>query len=121
MSEKQENSLWKAYRFPLILISSIALGCILGARMGKDALIFKPLGDIFLNAMFMVVVPLVFTTICSAVASMSSMKRLGKVMGSMVLIFAVTFIAGFAILSLYTHSFGFWHALGWFGYPATIH
>ena len=38
-----------------------------------------------------------------------------------VLIFAVTFIAGFAILSLYTHSFGFWHALGWFGYPATIH
>ena len=90
MSEKQENSLWKAYRFPLILISSIALGCILGARMGKDALIFKPLGDIFLNAMFMVVVPLVFTTICSAVASMSSMKRLGKVMGSMVLIFAVT-------------------------------
>ena len=38
-----------------------------------------------------------------------------------VLIFAVTFIAGFAILSLYTHSWGFWHALGWFGYPATIH
>ncbi len=38
-----------------------------------------------------------------------------------VLIFAVTFIAGFAILSLYTHAWGFWHALGWFGYPATVY
>ena len=38
-----------------------------------------------------------------------------------VLIFAVTFIAGFAILALYTHSWGFWHALGWFGYPPTVY
>ncbi len=38
-----------------------------------------------------------------------------------VLIFAVTFIAGFAVLALYTHSWGFWHALGWFGYPATVY
>ena len=38
-----------------------------------------------------------------------------------VLIFAVTFIAGFAILALYTHVWGFWHALGWFGYPATVY
>ena len=35
--------------------------------------------------------------------------------------FAIAFVAGYAILSIYTHSFGFWHALGWFGYPATIH
>jgi len=38
-----------------------------------------------------------------------------------VLIFGITFIAGYAILGIYTHSFEFWHALGWFGYPATIH
>ena len=38
-----------------------------------------------------------------------------------VLVFAITFISGFAILSLYTHSMGFWHALGWFGYPATVY
>lgn len=37
------------------------------------------------------------------------------------LIFGVTFVLGFAILVLYTQSWGFWHALGWFGYPATIH
>jgi hypothetical protein len=37
------------------------------------------------------------------------------------MIFAIMFVLGFAILALYTHSWGFWHALGWFGYPATIH
>ena len=38
-----------------------------------------------------------------------------------VLIFGITFIAGYTILGLYTHSLGFWHALGWFGYPATVY
>lgn len=38
-----------------------------------------------------------------------------------VLIYAIGFVAGYAILTIYTHSFGFWHALGWFGYPATVY
>lgn len=38
-----------------------------------------------------------------------------------VLIFGIAFIAGFAILASYTHAWGFWHALGWFGYPATVY
>ena len=38
-----------------------------------------------------------------------------------VLIFGISFIAGYAVLAFYTHSMGFWHALGWFGYPATVH
>lgn len=84
------KSVWKNYRFPLILISGIVVGCIVGWVMGERALVFKPLGDVFINAMFMVVVPLVFSTICSAVATMSSMERLGKVMGAMLLVFTIT-------------------------------
>lgn len=38
-----------------------------------------------------------------------------------VLLFGITFIVGYTILGLYTHSFGFWHALGWFGYPPTVY
>jgi uncharacterized membrane protein len=37
------------------------------------------------------------------------------------LIFGTTFVLGYAILALYTHSMGFWHALGWFGYPRTVY
>ncbi|MCQ4765735.1 cation:dicarboxylate symporter family transporter, partial [Cloacibacillus evryensis] len=56
----------------------------------KDALVLKPLGDLFINAMFMVVVPLGCTTRCSAGASMSAMERLGKVMRSLVVVFLIT-------------------------------
>lgn len=58
--------------------------------MGEKASIFKPFGDIFLNIMFTIVVPLVFVTISSAVSSIVDMKRLGKIIGNMLLVFMVT-------------------------------
>ncbi|WP_144462830.1 dicarboxylate/amino acid:cation symporter [Siminovitchia fortis] len=80
----------KAYRFPLILLSSIMIGSIIGLIFGEKAGIIRPLGDLFLNLLFMVVVPLVFFSISSAVANMDSMRRLGKIMGSMITIFVIT-------------------------------
>lgn len=101
---RKDSSLWEAYRFPIILLISIAFGCFLGTIMGEDALKLKPLGDLFINSMFMVVVPLVFTTICSAVAAMSSMERLGKVMKALFSVFIITGAIA-AILMLLTVTF----------------
>lgn len=84
------TGLLKNYGFPLILLISIAVGSTIGALMGKGALVFKPLGDVFINLMFMIVVPLVFCTITNAVAGMSSLKRLGKVLGTTISIFLIT-------------------------------
>lgn len=84
------TGLLKNYGFPLILLISIAVGSTIGALMGKEALVFKPLGDVFINLMFMIVVPLVFCTITNAVAGMSSLKRLGKVLGTTISIFLIT-------------------------------
>jgi len=94
------SSTLKNYAFPIILLVSIAIGSALGAFMGKDALIFKPLGDVFINLMFMIVVPLVFCTITNAVASMSSLKRLGKVLGTTIAIFIVTGVIAALIMLL---------------------
>ncbi|WP_404459091.1 dicarboxylate/amino acid:cation symporter [Oceanobacillus kapialis] len=80
----------KAYRFPLILLASIIIGSIIGLIFGKEATVIKPLGDLFINLLFMIVIPLVFFTISSAIANMDSMKRLGKIMGSMMTVFIVT-------------------------------
>src|SRR5690625_3025112 len=80
----------KAYRFPIILLISIIIGSGIGLIFGEKANIIKPLGDIFINLLFMVVIPLVFFSISSAIANMDSMKRLGKIMGSMMTIFIVT-------------------------------
>ena len=74
----------KNYRFQIILLASIILGAIIGLTMGEKAQVFKPLGDIFLNLLFTIVVPLIFFTIASSIANMGGAKRLGKIMSRMV-------------------------------------
>lgn len=83
-------SLWKSYRFPIILLISIVVGSLIGIIWGKDAMVLQPLGQIFLNLMFTIVVPLVFFTISSAVGGMLNMRRLGKILGALVGVFAAT-------------------------------
>lgn len=57
------------------------------------------MGQIFLNLMFTIVVPLVFVSIASAVGSMANMKRLGKILGSTIFSFLATgAIAGVCVL-----------------------
>lgn len=82
----------KTYRFPLILLSSILIGGFIGYFMGNDAAILKPLGDIFLNLMFTIVVPLVFFSISSSIATMDGLKRFGKIISTMAGTFLFTSI-----------------------------
>ena len=94
-----KSTIWKNYRFPIILLSGITIGAILGMVLGERAKVLAPLGDIFLNLMFTIVVPMVFVSISSAVGNMVNMKRLGKIMSSLVLIFITTgAIAGVLVL-----------------------
>lgn len=80
----------KNYIFPIILLSSIILGSLIGIFFKEDAAKLKPLGDIFINMMFVIVVPLVFFTISSSIGTMNSPKRIGKIMGNMSLSFIFT-------------------------------
>jgi Na+/H+-dicarboxylate symporter len=80
----------KNYAFSLVLIGSIIAGSVLGLIFKEKAIALKPLGDIFLNLLFTIVVPLVFFSISSAVASMSDVRRLGKIMFWMLVIFVAT-------------------------------
>lgn len=94
-----KSKFWKAYRFPIILLISVIIGCILGVILGKDAAILKPFGDIFLNLMYTIVVPLVFFTISSSVANMVDMKRLGKILKYLFFVFfATSFVAALVML-----------------------
>ena len=80
----------RSYGFSIILIASIIIGSVLGIIYKKDAVVFKPFGDIFLNLLFTAIVPLVFFSISSAVASMTDIRRLGKIMSAMMLVFIIT-------------------------------
>ncbi|MDH4616886.1 dicarboxylate/amino acid:cation symporter [Brevibacillus sp. AY1] len=90
MVHASKNSVWQSYRYPIMLLICIAIGAIVGTIMGKDAEALKPFGDIFINMMFTVVVPLVFVNISSAVANIVDLKRLGKILGIMLAVFIIT-------------------------------
>jgi Na+/H+-dicarboxylate symporter len=80
----------KSHGFSLLLILSLIAGAGLGVVYKKDAVLFKPLGDVFLNLLFTVIVPLVFFSISSAVASMTNLRRLGRILSVMFLVFVAT-------------------------------
>ena len=60
MSEKKQ-SIWEAYRFPIILLGAIIIGSLIGIKMGPKATMFKPLGDLFINGMFIYLLQLKFS------------------------------------------------------------
>ena len=87
MSEKK--SFLKNYGFVLSMLIAIVAGCVVGA-VWPGATCLEPLGTVFVNLMFCVVVPMVFCSIASAVANMSSARRAGKVMGVTIVTFLCT-------------------------------
>ena len=84
------KTILKNYKGTLLLLLAIVIGGVAGIVFGPKASIVKPFGDLFLNLMFMIIVPLVFFSIASAIANMNGMKRLGKIMGSIFLVFILT-------------------------------
>ncbi len=84
------KSFLKNQKSTLILLGAIILGGIVGVILGPKASVLEPLGNLFINLLFMIIVPLVFFSVASAIANMSGMKRLSKILGSIVIVFAAT-------------------------------
>jgi Na+/H+-dicarboxylate symporter len=82
----------KNYSGMIWLITGIIAGSIAGILFGKKAEIIKPIGDIFLNLLFVAVIPLVFFAISSAIANLQGAKKLSRIMGIMVAVFIGTVI-----------------------------
>ncbi|MGL5439043.1 MAG: dicarboxylate/amino acid:cation symporter [Filifactoraceae bacterium] len=103
--EGKKSDFWKNYGMAISLIIGITIGSILGIVMGEKATVFSPLGDIFLNLMFTIVVPLVFVSISTAVGNMLNMKRLGKILGSLLVVFICTGIVACVLILIVVNIF----------------
>lgn len=66
-------ALWKK------ILVGLALGVGAGALLGGNASVFKPLGDIFINAIMMLIVPLVFSTLVVGITSMRDPQKMGRI------------------------------------------
>ncbi|MDF2879900.1 MAG: sodium:proton antiporter [Clostridiaceae bacterium] len=84
------NNFLKTYKSSIILLGSVIMGGIIGIIVGPKASVLEPLGTLFINLMFTIIVPLVFFSVASSIAGMKSMKRLGKIMSSVLIIFTIT-------------------------------
>ena len=78
------------YKSTIILLAAIIVGAIAGIVFQEKAAVVKPLGDIFLNLLLVIIVPLIFLTITTSIAKMKSPKRIGKIMITIIGVFIVT-------------------------------
>ena len=80
------------YKSTIILLVAIIVGAIVGIIFQEKATILSPLGDLFLNLLLVIIVPLIFLTITTSIAKMKTPKRLGKIMVTIICVFLCTSI-----------------------------
>ncbi|MBP3270431.1 MAG: dicarboxylate/amino acid:cation symporter [Bacteroidales bacterium] len=99
----------------LSLLFGVAIGAACGALAGPEASIVKPVGEIFLNLTFVLVVPVVFFSVANSVRKLSAEKKLWRVLSRA----ALVFLAGSIVAGVLTWIVcGFWNPLG--GYATRI-
>ena len=72
------------------LVFGILTGLFLASRFDVVLTVTTLLGSIYMNALNMMIFPMVFCSIASAIANMKSVKRAGKIMGVTIATFLVT-------------------------------
>lgn len=102
------NTILKSYSSIILLLMGITIGSLVGLFLPDLVLYIKPIGDIFLNLLFVAVIPLLFFAISTAIANIESNSQLGKILGVMSAVFIST-IAIAAVLTI----------LGLWAFPVT--
>jgi len=80
----------KNYKSTIILMAAIIIGAIVGLIFGEKATILSPLGDLFINLLLVIIVPLIFLTLTTSIGKMKQPKRLGKIITSIFIVFIIT-------------------------------
>ncbi|WNB91123.1 dicarboxylate/amino acid:cation symporter [Bacillus sp. NEB1478] len=71
------------------VLTAIAVGVLVGLIWPEIGKQMKPVGDTFINAVKMVIAPIIFLTIVLGIAKMGDMKKVGKVGGKAFIYFEV--------------------------------
>ncbi len=80
------------YKSTIILLVAIIVGATVGIIFKEKATFLSPFGDIFLNLLLVIIVPLIFLTITTSITKMKTPKRLGKIMVTIFCVFIFTSI-----------------------------
>ena len=95
-----------SYREPLLLIAFVILGAVLGLTLGERVSFLYPIGQIWLNMLFVLLVQLIFFSISSSIAGIADTKRVGKLLALTIGIFVVTAAVAGIYMFIVTGIFG---------------
>ncbi|MGN5954942.1 dicarboxylate/amino acid:cation symporter [Sphingobacterium lactis] len=93
------NSILKNYGSIILLLLGITIGSLIGRFTPQYVDILKPVGDIFLNLLFVSVIPLLFFAISSSIANIEDSNKLGRTIIIMTIVFISTIIIA-AVLTI---------------------
>lgn len=85
------NKVWDSYKSSIILLGSMVVGGIVGFIWGEGASVLQPIASIFLNLLYCCVVPLIFCSLTAAIAKMTDLSKLRKIL---IYFLVATFITG---------------------------
>ena len=91
--------------FLVLMVIGMVTGAIVGYFFPDFGHGIAPVGTVFINLMFCVVVPLVFASVASSISNMKSRGRAGKIMVSTLVVFVVTGIIAGVVMFLVTKIF----------------
>ena len=95
----------KNYKSTLILLGSIIIGTIVGLIFKEKATVLSPFGDLFLNLLLVIIVPLIFLTVSTSIGKMKQPKRIGKILGAIFAVFIITSLISVLVGIATTKSF----------------
>ena len=79
------------------VLTAIVIGILLGIFAPETARMMEPLGTIFINAVKMIIAPIIFLPIVIGIAKMGDMKKVGRVGGKALLYFEIVTTIALAI------------------------
>ena len=110
MSAPPARQPWYRVLYIQVLIA-VALGIALGHFAPDAATPLKPLSDGFIKLVKMVIAPIIFCTVVHGIASMSDLKKLGRIGGKTLLYFEVVstlaLIIGMVVVNILKPGAGF--------------
>ena len=86
------NKIITNYSSIILLLVGITIGSLIGLFLPELIPTIKPLGDIFLNLLFVSVIPLLFFAIASSIANIEHNSQLGRILSTMIGVFLVTIV-----------------------------
>ena len=81
------NGFLKNYGATLLLLAGIVLGALCGALWPEAAHAVKPVGELFLNLIFVMIVPLVFFSTASSIGKLRGSGMLGRTVLTILAVF----------------------------------